>query len=339
MGDGLKKKSYIHASLYVELESSTPYSYRPMNYYLGVTDWRWYNFLSSRKPEDVNFWQPGGRSAFRALGPGGAFLFKLKSPYNAIAGIGFFAAQSQLPLSLAWDVFQSRNGFDTLEEFRTVIKQYRSTSERNPTIGCIALTNPIFFKREDWIPEPFNWGKSIVQGKKYDTHDSVGLHLWQRIETNLAKYLTTLPRTQDSFTVAEEIPQYGTSVLKKVRIGQGAFRLSVMDAYNKRCAITGEKTLPVLEAAHIKPFAESGPNQIANGLLLRSDMHKLFDDGYLTVTTDLKIEVSKRIREEFDNGREYYQYHGKSLVILPELSVNKPSAHYLEYHNTTIFRP
>ncbi|WP_338870300.1 HNH endonuclease [Spirosoma sp. SC4-14] len=310
-----------------------------MEYYLGTTDWRWYNYLTKQAPEDVNFWQPGGRSAFRVLNPGGAFLFKLKSPYNAIGGIGFFAAQSQIPLSTAWDTFQSRNGFDTLEEFRSVIQKYRRNSERNPTIGCIALTNPVFFEKEDWIPTPENWSPSIVQGKTYSTQDEIGLKLWQQTETVLKRYLTSSLDTKNSFAVAEESPQYGNSILRKVRIGQGAFRLSVIDAYNKRCAITGEKTLPVLEAAHIKPFAESGPNQTSNGLLLRSDMHKLFDNGYITITPEFRIEVSKRIKEEFDNGREYYQYHGKNLLILPESEINKPLPLYLDYHNTAIFRP
>lgn len=310
-----------------------------MDYYLGVTDWRWYSYLSKKSPEDINFWQPGGRSTFRVLKPGGAFLLKLKNPYNAIGGIGFFAAQSQLPLSSAWDTFQWRNGFDTREEFRAVIQKYRGDLERNPKIGCIALTNPVFFKQEDWIPTPSNWSPSIVQGKTYSTRDEVGLHLWQQIEMVLNRYLTSAPTTKDSFMVAEEIPQYGNPILSKVRIGQGAFRLSVIDAYNKRCAITGEKTLPVLEAAHIKPFADAGPNRIDNGLLLRSDIHKLFDNGYITVTSDFKIEVSKRIRDEFDNGREYYQYHGKNLLTLPSVEIDKPSLLYLDYHNTVIFRP
>ena len=64
-------------------------SSRSKKYYLGATDWRWYNYLSSRAPEDVNFWQPGGQTAFRAQEPGGPFLFKLKKPHHAIGGIGF----------------------------------------------------------------------------------------------------------------------------------------------------------------------------------------------------------------------------------------------------------
>ena len=82
----------------------------------------------------------------------------------------------------------------------------------------------------------------------------------------------------------------------------------VTDAYERRCAITGERTLPALEAAHIKPYGSGGPHQPENGLLLRSDLHRLFDQGYITVgADDRKVNVSSRIREEFENGRDYYQ--------------------------------
>lgn len=310
-----------------------------MEYYLGTTDWRWYSYLSTRSPEDVNFWQPGGNADFRSLSPGGAFLFKLKSPHNAIGGVGFFTAQSRIPISLAWDTFQSRNGFNTFDEFRTAIQRYRRDDERNPVIGCIALTNPIFFKPEDWIPTPVNWANSIVKGKKYTDQDAIGRALWQRVEQTITRYMVVdTGLSEGLFRAAEGFPQYGKSVLRTVRIGQGAFRLSVIDAYGKRCAITGEKTLPVLEAAHIKPYAEAGPNQTDNGLLLRSDMHKLFDDGYITITPQLKVEVSRRIQREFDNGKEYYQYHGKDLSSIPKLDSNRPSRLYLEYHNEAIFR-
>ncbi|OON68208.1 HNH endonuclease [Hymenobacter sp. CRA2] len=312
-----------------------------MKYYLGVTDWRWYSYLSQTSQEDVNFWQPGGKSAFRVLEPGGPFLFKLKSPYNAIGGIGFFTAQSQVPLSVAWDTFRQRNGFETIEQFRAAIQQIRGDVDRNPTIGCIALTNPVFFQREDWIPLPANWSNNIVVGKSYNTEkDSVDAALWRQVQATLTRYHANFPSSQEAaLVVAEPAPLYGAPVLRKVRIGQGAFRLSVTDAYTKRCAITGEKTLPVLEAAHIKPYAEAGPNTVTNGLLLRSDMHKLFDDGYITVTPDYKIEISSQIREEFENGREYYQYHGKGLFVLPSTVSNRPGTEYLNFHNTTIFRP
>src|SRR5690606_4188260 len=125
------------------------------------------------------------------------------------------------------------------------------------------------------------------------------------------KYLPEKPiEKENQLSIQDADTRYGKSVLVKVRIGQGAFRVMVTNAYEKKCAITGEKTLPVLEAAHIKPYAKSGRHLISNALLLRSDIHKLFDTGYLTITTDHKVLVSRRIKEEFENGREYYRFHG-----------------------------
>jgi putative restriction endonuclease len=94
----------------------------------------------------------------------------------------------------------------------------------------------------------------------------------------------------------------------------------------------------VLEAAHIRPYSRSGPHVISNGLLLRSDLHILFDDGYLTVNEDLEVEVSRNIRERFENGREYYRYQGKPLLSLPHDSEHRPSKEFLQWHRTKVFQ-
>jgi putative restriction endonuclease len=108
-----------------------------MKFYLGVTDNKWYNYLSRINPEDINFWQPGGNSTFRVLESGAPFLFKLKYPTNVIGGIGFFSSHTFLPINMAWDVFGNRNGCDTFTEFQNLILQYRVEKINiNPTIGC-----------------------------------------------------------------------------------------------------------------------------------------------------------------------------------------------------------
>ena len=124
----------------------------------------------------------------------------------------------------------------------------------------------------------------------------------------------------------------------KVRLGQSAFRVLVTDAYQRKCAISGERTLPVLEAAHIKPYSNSGVHRISNALLLRSDLHKLFDTGYLTITADHKVEVSKRIKEEFENGKEYYRFHGKGLYVLPSKVIDCPEKRFVEWHNENVYK-
>ena len=332
------------SSVYLCNKSNQNY-YNPllMKYYIGATDYNWYKYLSQIKPEDVNFWQPGGKTNFKVIGPGDPFLFKLKSPYNAIVGVGFFSSQTFLPISIAWDAFTNRNGCESLEELRRMISSYRKEWwDENPTIGCIVLTNPIFFDKKDWVEPPEDWAKSIVQGKSYVTDEAIGKKIWNQIEMLLEKYLIYNPADEGKSQLLLEQnieSHYGKSVLTKVRLGQGAFRILITDAYLRKCSITGEKTLPVLEAAHIKPYAKSGPHFISNGLLLRSDIHKLFDNGYLTITQDYKIEVSRKIKEEFENGKEYYQYHGLILKNFPKREIDKPQKGFIEWHNNNVFKP
>jgi putative restriction endonuclease len=115
--------------------------------FVGVTDQDWFEFLSARSDlTEVNFWQPGGKTRFRALNQGDLFLFKLHSPNNFIAGGGFFAASSLLPVSLAWETFGAGNGVASLQEMRRRVEKYRKESVRpaeDYTIGDIVLEQPM----------------------------------------------------------------------------------------------------------------------------------------------------------------------------------------------------
>ena len=135
----------------------------------------------------------------------------------------------------------------------------------------------------------------------------------------------------------EETPRYGSPVVTLPRLGQGSFRVIVTDAYARRCAVTREKTLPALDAAHIRPYGEGGEHRIDNGLLLRKDLHALFDQGYVTITPSLNFEVSRRIREEFENGHDYYRMHGTSIQP-PQDPLLRPSEGCLNWHNEQVFR-
>ena len=306
-----------------------------MKVWVGVTDRDWYNFLALQRPDEVNFWQPSGTRTFRVLQPGEPFLFKLHSPDNFIVGGGYFVRFSALPASLAWDAFGRKNGVDSFEILLKRIRKYRrSDAELDPMIGCNVLAEPFFLPRSLWIPAPQNWAPNIVQGRSYESAGD-GATLWHAvIEATRAGH-----RVQASEALsAEGTPRFGSEFLTRARLGQGAFRVLVTDAYERRCAITGEKTLPVLEAAHIKPYSCDGPHLVQNGLLLRSDLHKLFDLGYITVTTTLNVEVSSRLREDWNNGRDYYAWHGKRLSHFPGEGNLLPATEFLEWHNENRFK-
>lgn len=117
----------------------------------------------------------------------------------------------------------------------------------------------------------------------------------------------------------------------------------------------------MLEAAHIRPYAQGGQHRVENGLLLRSDLHTLFDRGeerdprcksrvrapcgrsgrrpdreYVTVTPDLHVEVSRRIRDDFHNGRDYYALH-RHPIREPADPAQRPDATSLQWHNEEAF--
>ena len=77
-------------------------------------------------------------------------------------------------------------------------------------------------------------------------------------------------------------------------------------------------------------LVEVGVHEATNGLLLRKDIHGLFDFGYVTVTPDLHFEVSGKVREEFENGREYYAMHGKQVVV-PKKVADQPDTEVLSW--------
>ena len=303
-----------------------------INLVIAVTDGDWFDTLR-QQPElaEVNFWAPSAAN-FRALQPGEMFLYKLHAPRNVIVGGGIFAYANSLPCSLAWEAFGEANGARSAQEMRARIARYRRADPGDRSdfeIGCRILTQPLFFAEADWIPVPASWAPNIVSFKTYNTGDAEGLALWDAVNERMNR--------PDLSGMAEAQARFGEPQLIRPRLGQGAFRVLVTDIYNRQCAITHERTLPALEAAHIRPYGDGGAHEAQNGLLLRRDIHSLFDAGYVTVTPDLRFEVSRRIKEEFDNGRHYYELHGHKIDAPSDVG-RRPDAEALTWHNENRFR-
>jgi putative restriction endonuclease len=303
---------------------------------VAITDEGWYRFLAAH-PEvsELNFWTPSARRTFQAP-PFSPFFFKLRAPHKAICGFAYFAQFSRLPDWFAWESFALGNGCASFAEMHARIAHIRARiryDERTGSdeIGCIQLVSATFFPPDDWVPQPADWHPRMQTPMKYNLTAGEGLRIWEACLVRAGGAATPI------LTTAERPARYGDPRLVHLRLGQGTFRVAVLDAYGRACAATGEHSLPALEAAHIRSYADDGPHEVRNGLLLRADLHRLFDTGYVTVTPALRLEVSARLREDYHNGHSYYPLHGREMQ-LPELAAHRPEPEFLRWHNDHKFR-
>ncbi|GAA3640575.1 hypothetical protein GCM10022200_25310 [Microbacterium awajiense] len=330
-----------------------------MRIVVGVTDSRWAAFLRDRDAiTDVNFWQPSPHG-FKALQEGGPFLFKTKRPgafrdvdipgYSLVGG-GFFEDYFEMPVSEAWTIWGQGNGVATEQELLDRVRAYRSNKrwvdDPDPTIGCIILRNVFFAPRGEELPQPPNWSLNNVTIEGYETlgrerkpDSEYVLQAFQLMQRN-ARVDFSWDTDLRSTAIEWDGPKYGDPALVSPRMGQGRFRRAVDEAYDFRCAVTSSKTYPSLEAAHIRDFAhDSGTHQVSNALLLRSDVHTLYDRGYLGIDADLRLRVSPALRARGWNGVEFYEKEAAAFKIrVPENPRLAPDPDALAWHHENRFR-
>lgn len=309
-----------------------------MKAYVGVTDGDWYRFLAARPGlNEVNFWRPAGSRAFRALAPGEPFFFKTHHPHNRVVGGGFFSGFAQLRISEAWNLFDEGNGVPSLADMRRIVGRYRRepiAPGDDPLIGCVLVRDTVFFPADQPSEPPPEFASNIVQGKGYDVAD----RSWAGYFEVLIGRLLGAPAEVDlSQPWHRPGPVYGDPRLARYRLGQQSFKAVVLNAYGRRCAITGDRIQPVLQAAHIRPLPAGGEHRIDNGLLLRSDVHTLYDHGYLAVDPKHRLLVSPRLRAEFGNGEQFYSRAGAEIAV-PAAVRDRPHREFLEWHLDEVFK-
>lgn len=200
------------------------------------------------------------------------------------------------------------------------------------------ISAPVFFAESEWVAPPTDWARTGIQrGKTYELQSGEGRRILEEclaLARQGARYWNVEPAAQ---IVAEGSARYGSPVSVRPRLGQGLFSVAVRNAYDGACAVTHEHSGPVLEAAHIMPYARGGEHRVDNGLLLRRDLHRLYDLGYVTVTADHVFLVGERLREEFNNGRSYYGLNG-STISVPGHEHLRPSRELLDWHRHELFK-
>lgn len=114
-----------------------------------------------------------------------------------------------------------------------------------------------------------------------------------------------------------------------IRRGAAKFRRKLLMAYEGRCAVTGTSIPGLLEAAHISSYKGDHTDKVQNGLLLRSDVHTLFDLHLLTVLPDLTIRVAP------DAMADPYDAYDGGRIAVPGRRSHRPDAGVLREHNRT----
>ncbi|MCL2542075.1 MAG: HNH endonuclease [Nocardioidaceae bacterium] len=310
---------------------------------LGVTDNDWADYLRARPGiTEANFWVPSAQRFTGRASLDEPFLFKTKTPRNQLVGGGFYAGYYEQRVSEAWAIFGEGNGVGSEAELERAIRTYRDRTGKehhpDPTIGCVVVRNLFFAPEGEDLPQPPHWGRSIVQGKTLDPTDIDYEYVEHAFRSLQGGARLDLLWDRDLIDVDLDSERYGAPVLTRPRLGQGSFRLAVLDAYGNRCAVSGGRMAPTLEAAHIRPYARGGRHLVSNGLTLRSDLHALYDRGYLGVDADYRLRVSPRIQADFGNGVELYSREARGEVIrLPVSPEDRPDREALEWHMDEVF--
>ena len=297
----------------------------------AVTDPSWLATLANVDVADgeVNFWQP--RPTRAAQLPGTPYIFKIRGT-DRIGGFGFFSYWTEMPLGIAWETFRIANGVASLAEMRARVNALRRGDDADDRVGCIVLSDTVILPPDEYVAAPNDWKPNIVRIAGYDMGSGEGARIWAQLRA-----LDRKAQQPAQSALLQTPGGYSAPRLVAARRGQGAFRLMVMDAYERRCAITQERTLPVLEAAHIRPFAERASHEVRNGILMRSDIHRLYDLGLVTIDPDLSFRVSPKIERDYSNGKIYYALDGRKIST-PDDPDRKPDSSALDWHVQNVFQ-
>ena len=307
------------------------------------TDPDWYTSLRSKPAlDEVNFWQPNGGRPLNTIETFGPVIFRLtkrptpslpRSLGGLVCGYGFYASQRSFPAWYAWELFGDKNGAPDRNSFLANLQQLRQKESKGPPdaweIGCLLVAQPVFLEPDALLEPPSDWSPRIQGGKTYDLSLGEGRRIWESLQA----------LSGGQRLAGEPAASGWREATTKVRIGQGIFRAEVIEAYGRACAVTREHSLPVVEAAHIVPYAEHGAHEVRNGLALRSDLHRLFDGHYITFDEQHRLVVSRRLMDEFANGRAYYRLQEEGARLhLPEDPAQRPDPKLLDVHRERFTR-
>ncbi len=279
---------------------------------ISPTDIEWFKYLRTKGfNSEINFWTPSPWNVSK-LKTGDKLYFMLKSPIRKIGGFGQFLEYKNMTVNEAWHKYGFKNGCSSKQEFLTRLEHYNKSNKKdenvsveNSQIGCIILANAEFLDDDSFLDldnYEIDFSRYIVKIKYYNEYDP-------------------LTETKVDLVNEFELVNYTTDKLKKSRLvterkGQGVFRAKLTEAYSNKCCISNEATVELLEAAHIQPNLDENSNHVKNGLLLRVDFHKMFDNGLMYIDENYKVFISPQVKSEY-----YQSFNGKTINLPVNISL------------------
>ena len=189
--------------------------------------------------------------------------------------------------------------------------------------GIVGLKHGSKLEEEVWNEFCGNWEKMA-----YESELLLAKFQNKKIEESADIELNDIPQGKERES------------LVKTRVNQSFFRSTVLSSYNQRCCITKLSIPELLEASHIVPWKDDEKNRLdpQNGLCLNNLHHRAFDQGFMTITTDYKICISKRLSDCSEEKAivDFFLGFDKQQIDLPDKFF--PSRDFLEYHNNNIFK-
>lgn len=279
----------------------------------------WFDVLAHLRPERVAFWQPTPARPSR-IELGERWYFKeLGSPQ--ILGFGEYAGWERSTVVGLFGDYRLATGSATEADLLAAFRAFGPEFELNSEIGNVIL-------------EKFTQFEPPVALSSVGLDDLTVRFVYIEDDDPIADYVGGLRKgaPATSFTLRDPEAAKRAARKHKVRVGQGAFRRLLLGTYGKVCAFTGPQLEETLQAAHIQPYVDAESNHVRNGLLLRADMHVLFDLGLLTLDPDLRIQVSSKLK-----GRDHVveSLHGTKVVL--KSSTVEPSPAAIDFHRQQVF--
>ena len=297
---------------------------------VAPTDLDWFQQLRTDgvKGDVINFWTPTPWNISR-LQVNDKLYFMLKSPIRKIGGFGKFVEYKNMRASEAWRKYGRDNGVENLSQLISRTDKYKAKHAKknlipDPIIGCILLKDPEFYDNDNLKTdksEGIDFPKQVVKIKYFRKRE-------KKVQNEKEREI----EVKKTFELVDSSKSKRKQLTQKERKGQAAFRRDILKIYNNSCAITEIKQKEVLEAAHIQGYVNEESNNVQNGICLRVDIHKLFDNGLISINNDYRVVVSSMLK-----STEYERIDGKKIK-LPNNKMYYPSANALENHNKLVFR-